>query len=138
MKTSIVYYSATGNTEMMANHLLGFFEDKGFTVSMDYVSDITVDDVSDSELLVLGSPAMGVEEIEEYEFRPFFDDLKPFLPGKKVILFGSYDWGEGEWMDAWQDEAKEAGADVIATLIVNLDPDMEALEAINEVLNAIY
>ena len=138
MKTSIVFYSATGNTETMANYILGILEDKGQDVTIDFVGDVQAGDVADSDLIVLGSPAMSNEDVEDYEFRPFFDELKPSLENKNVILFGSYDWGDGEWMDNWSRETLEANANILATFIAQLEPSEEDFSVIDEKLNALF
>ncbi len=130
MKATIIYYSATGNTEMMADHIEQVLSDLDYDVTSLQVEDASMDDALDAELLVLGSPAMGVEEIEEYDFRPFFDDLSDELGGKKLILFGSYDWGDGEWLENWHDECVELGAEVIAQFKSELDPDDEVFDLI--------
>ena len=138
MKTSIVFYSATGNTETMANYILGILEDKGQDVTIDFVGDVQAGDVADSDLIVLGSPAMSNEDVEDYEFRPFFDELKPSLENKNVILFGSYDWGDGEWMDNWSRETLEANANILATFIAQLEPSEEDFSVIDEKLNELF
>ena len=78
--------------------------------------------------MALGCPSMGAEQLEESEFQPFYDSIKAHLKGKPVVLFGSYGWGSGEWMDTWEADCKEAGADVKAAVICNLAPDSEAAD----------
>ena len=82
------------------------------------------------QLLALGCPAMGAEVLEEAEFEPFFTELEGLLGGKKVALFGSYDWGDGQWMRDWAQRADSAGANVYQDegLILHLTPDEEGLE----------
>ena len=128
MKTTIIYYSATGNTEMIANSISEHLEDKGHDVTILAVEDASLQDAENTDLLILGSPAMGVEEIEEYDFRPFFEDLKPMLFDQDIILFGSYDWGEGEWLESWQEECEDENANVLMTFKAMLDPQDEDLE----------
>ena len=128
MKTTIIYYSATGNTEMIANSISEHLEDKGHDVTILAVEDASLQDAENTDLLILGSPAMGVEEIEEYDFRPFFEDLKPMLNNQDIILFGSYDWGEGEWLESWQEECEDENANVLMTFKAMLDPQDEDLE----------
>ena len=77
------------------------------------VSDITADAAAEYDTLILGCPAMGSEVLEESEFDPFYQELKPSLSGKKVALFGSYDWGDGEWIRNWAEDVKAAGAELI-------------------------
>ena len=138
MNTHIVFYSATGNTESMANYILGVLEDKGHTVSIDFVADTDADTVAQADLIVLGSPAMSNEDVEDYEFRPFFDDLKPQLEGKNVILFGSYDWGDGEWMINWSEETEKTGANILAKFTAYLEPEEEDFNVMLETLNDLF
>ena len=126
----IAYYSATGNTEAMANEIARGAKDAGGEVTLTNISDISPDEVLSYDVIALGCASYGNEVLEEYEFQPFFDDLKPGLSGKKVALFGSYDWGNGEWMESWVQEVLQEGADVVNDegLIANLYPDESALE----------
>ena len=86
-------------------------------------------DVSEYDALALGCPAMGAEELEDTEFEPFFAGIEGKISGKKIALFGSYDWGDGEWMRLWADRVKAAGAEVVGGegLIANNTPDDDAL-----------
>lgn len=128
MKITIIYYSATGNTEMIANSITDYLKGKDHDVTILPVEDASIEDAENTDLLILGSPAMGVEEIEEYDFRPFFEDLKPMLFDQDVILFGSYDWGEGEWLESWQEECEDENANVLMTFKAMLDPQDEDFE----------
>lgn len=119
----IVYWSGTGNTEAMANEIEAAAKAAGADVEVVKFEDTTVDAVADKDVLLLGCPAMGSEELEETVVEPFFAELEPKLKGKKVGLFGSYGWGSGEWMDAWKQRTEDAGATVIGTAIVNETPD---------------
>ena len=107
MKTAVIYWSGTGNTEAMANAVA---EGAG-------VDAVTVYDFSGNaeefDALALGCPAMGAEVLEEDEFEPFFAGIEGKLSGKKVLLFGSYGWGDGEWMHNWQERVTAAGAELI-------------------------
>ena len=119
----IVYWSGTGNTEAMANEIEAAAKAAGADVEVVKFEDTTVDAVADKDVLLLGCPAMGSEELEETVVEPFFAELEPKLKGKKVGLFGSYGWGSGEWMDNWKQRTEDAGATVIGTAIVNETPD---------------
>lgn len=78
---------------------------------------------------VYGCPAMGSEELEEGEFEPFFASAEGKLGGKKIGLFGSYEWAEGEWMRTWQARAEADGAVMLAEgLAVCGTPDEDGLE----------
>ncbi|MBP1532657.1 MAG: flavodoxin [Ruminococcus sp.] len=123
MKTAVIYWSGTGNTEAMAKAVA-----EGAGVSAVTVSEFS-GDVSEYDALALGCPAMGAEELEDTEFEPFFSSIEGKISGKKLALFGSYDWGDGEWMRLWADRVKAAGAEIVdgEGLIANNTPDDDAL-----------
>lgn len=127
-KTAIIYWSGTGNTEAMASAVA----EGAKTVNPDTVcctvSENSAETAADCDTLILGCPAMGAEELEETEFEPFFAALEPKLSGKRVALFGSYGWGDGEWMRDWEARVVAAGADLLREgLIVNEAPDADGL-----------
>lgn len=129
MKVSVVYWSGTGNTEAMANAVLEGAKGAGADAELLPVSAAGAD-VLESDVLLLGCPAMGAEELEESEFEPFFSSLEGALSGKKIGQFGSYDWGDGEWMRTWQERVAAAGGEMIADgVIANNAPDGAALAA---------
>ena len=97
MKVSVVYWSGTGNTEAMAAAVAEGAKSAGAEVELLPVSAASAD-VVNSDALLFGCPAMGAEELEEGEFEPFFSSVEGLLSGKKIGLFVSYDWGDGEWM----------------------------------------
>lgn len=99
MKIIIVYWSGTGNTEAMANAVYAGAKEAGAEVELCNVSQ--AGDVSDCDVLLLGCPAMGNEELEPEEFEPFFATIESSLSGRKIGLFGSYEWADGEWMRTW-------------------------------------
>ena len=141
-KVGIIYWSSTGNTEAMAQAVEEGAKAAGADVEIMEVADADVDKALSYDVLALGCPAMGDEELEDGEFEPFFSDLEGKLSGKKVALFGSYDWGDGEWMrtdsntdfSVQLDKAKDAGAELVDDegLIVNNTPDDEGLAACRE------
>ena len=93
-------------------------------------SDFTADAVAEYDGIAFGCPAMGAEQLEEAEYQPMWDDVKGALSGKKIALFGSYGWGDGEWMRLWEDEARDAGATlVVDSVMANNEPDDDAVEA---------
>lgn len=108
-KIAIVYWSATGNTEQMANAIADGAREAGGDVSVFQTSDFSAEAASVFDKFALGCPAMGAEELEDSEFQPLYESLKPLLSGKNVALFGSYGWGGGEYMTAWKEDAKLAG-----------------------------
>ena len=109
----IVYWSGTGSTEKMANFIAKGIEENGGETQVISVSDANSDIFNDEEIIILGCPAMGAEVLEESEFEPFIESISSKVSGKKVVLFGSYDWGDGEWMRDWTDRMKNYGCDVI-------------------------
>ena len=125
-KVLIVYVTTTGNTEKMAQAIEKGAKGAGADVTCKTVGDTKVSELGGYDVIAFGSPAMGAEVLEEAEMEPFFTDAAGSLSGKKVALFGSYDWGDGEWLRTWEDRCKEAGADVIATVKAHLEPDDDA------------
>ena len=128
MKTEVIYWTGSGNTQVIADAVFEALEDAGCEANLHYVSDVSAEDVKDADFFFLGCPSMTGEDVEEYEFRPFLEDLKPYLKGKPVVMFGSYDWGDGEWMHSWIEEMKEAGADVRTTIIYQWEPSDEQVK----------
>ena len=130
MNARVVYWTGSGNTQMMADAIFEALEDAGVDVEINSVSEVSAEEVKDADYLFLGCPSMSGEDVEEYEFRPFYDDLKPYLDGKPVVMFGSYDWGDGEWMDSWIEEMNSVNADVKFTMIYQWEPTDEQLKEI--------
>ncbi|MDO4275157.1 MAG: flavodoxin [Eubacteriales bacterium] len=130
-KAAVIYWSSTGNTEAMARAVAEGAKAAGTEVDLIEVSDTTADKAAVYDALALGCPAMGDEVLEEGEFEPFFTELEGKLGGKKVALFGSYDWGDGEWMRSWYERTKNAGAEMLQDegLTANNTPEDEELEA---------
>ena len=129
-KVAVVYWSSTGNTEAMADAVVEGAKEKGADVTLYECADFRPEMVGEYDAIAFGCPAMGAEELEETEFEPFFSAIEGKLAGKKVGLFGSYGWGDGEWMRNWEERAKNDGATLVGGegLIVNETPDDEALE----------
>jgi len=123
MKTAVIYWSSTGNTEAMAKAIAEGAGAELFTVS-EFNGKI-----SDYDRIAFGCSAMGAEVLEEAEFDPFFTSIEGELSGKTILLFGSYGWGDGEWMRNWAERAKDDGAVLLGGegFIVNEAPDEEAL-----------
>jgi len=108
----VVYWSGTGNTEIMAEKIKEGLESAGASVDFKTVDQVEPSDVANYDKIAFGCPSMGVETLEEDEFEPFFEAVEGSLSGKKIALFGSYGWGEGEWMDAWVERAEATGANL--------------------------
>ena len=124
-KVAVVFWSATGNTETMANCVA-----EGANGTIVPCGEMNAAKLAEFDAVAFGCPAMGAEQLEESEFEPMFSDLEGSLNGKKIALFGSYGWGDGQWMRDWVDRAKADGAVVFGDegLIVNETPSEEDLE----------
>ena len=127
-KVAVVYWTTTGNTEAMAQAVA---EGAGGADVFE-VSDFEAAKVADYDAFAFGCPAMGSEELDHDEFEPTWEECVPAFGSKPVALFGSYDWGTGEWMETWKESAEDAGVNVVKTVIANLEPDDEALESLRE------
>ena len=110
MKALVVFWSQTGNTEGMAGGIAEGLK-TNHTVDLVNINDAEPN-VSEYDIVALGCPAMGAEELEEEIFAPFYEKVKGDLKGKKVVIFGSYGWGDGEWMRLWEADIKETGANL--------------------------
>ena len=129
-KVAIVFWSATGNTEAMADAVKDGAQEAGAEVSVFAAADFDADMVADFDALAFGCPAMGDEVLEEDEFQPMFDAVLPALNGKKVALFGSYGWGDGQWMRDWEEACQTAGVTLACECVIaNEAPDDEAVAA---------
>lgn len=134
MKMNVVYWSASGNTQKMAEALASTARESGVDVTIKEVSSANAEEALQADILALGSPAMGAEVIEEEEMEPFVNSLESLgLSGKKLLLFGSYDWGDGDWMRDWQDRMKAAGAILVGEdLIAHNEPDDDSLSLLKD------
>ena len=126
-KVAVVYWSSTGNTEAMANAVAEGAKAAGAEVISFETADFTAEKVDEFDAIAFGCPAMGDEVLEEDEFEPMFNSRETKLSGKKVGLFGSYGWGDGEWMQNWEETCKNDGASLACdSVICNETPDDEA------------
>lgn len=124
----VVYWSGSGNTEAMANAVGKGITDAGAEARVVSVSDVTADMLKDEAVFAMGCPAMGSEVLEESEMEPFVAEVEGFASGKKLGLFGSYGWGDGEWMRDWESRMTGAGATLVSeAVIANEAPDDDAL-----------
>ena len=129
-KFAVVYWSQTGNTEAMANAVADGIKEAGNEVDMFEAADFNDGLVGNYDGIAFGCPAMGEEVLEEEEFEPMFEGVKASLNGKKVALFGSYGWGDGEWMANWAEDCKAAGCVLVADPVTANDaPDDDAVAA---------
>ena len=129
-KINIVFWTQGGNTQMMAEAIADGVREAGKEAEVVFVSNITPDELKDESVFALGCPAMGAEVLEEAEMEPFVAEVEGFAAGKKIALFGSYGWGDGEWMRTWEETCKAYGA-VLAcdSVLANEAPDDDAVAA---------
>ena len=129
-KIAVVFWSGTGNTEMMANAVAEGAKAKGAEVDVLTPAVFGSDQMDLYDAVAFGCPAMGAEVLEESEFQPMFDDCASKLEGKKIVLFGSWGWGGGEWMQNWAGQCRELGANLAAEpVICPNQPEEETLAA---------
>lgn len=126
-KVAVVYWSGTGNTEAMANKVLEGAKAAGAQAELFTADQFEASMVEKYDGIAFGCPAMGDEVLEESEFEPMFNACESALSGKRIGLFGSYGWGDGEWMRSWEDTCREDGAVLVSDpVICNEAPDDEA------------
>lgn len=130
----IIYWSGTGNTEAMAEWIREGAQNGDANVKLLNVGDAKIEDVSMADVVAFGCPSMGSEVLEEAEMEPFIESIANVINGKNIILFGSYGWGNGEWMADWQERMEGYGAKVIADgLIINNEADSEGIAKCKEI-----
>jgi len=129
-KIAVVYWSGTGNTEAMATAVADGIKEAGAEAVMMTSAEFDASEMDSYDAVAFGCPAMGAEVLEEDEFAPMFEGCKEKLGGRKIALFGSYGWGDGEWMRIWDEDCKAAGAVMACDFVIcNESPDDEAIEA---------
>lgn len=127
-KVAVIYWSGTGNTQAMAEAVAEGAKSAGADVSL--LACAEAGDVSAFDAVALGCPAMGAEELEDSEFEPMLEGIEPALASKKVALFGSYGWGDGEWMRTWEARCADHGITLAAeSVLAHEAPDDDALAA---------
>ena len=130
MKTAVVYWSGTGNTEAMARAVAEGMTAAGAEAVLLTPAEVQPGDLNAYAAIAFGCPAMGSEVLEEMEFQPMFDEVKRSLGGKSVALFGSYGWGDGEWMRTWEDDCRNAGISLACGSVICCEaPDGAAQDA---------
>ena len=129
MSISVVYWSGTGNTEAMADALADGIREAGGEAALITVDGADAQELVKEDVFALGCPSMGAEELEESEMEPFVAELEGKVSGKKILLFGAYGWGDGEWMRNWEERMKNAGAVLVtgSGIIANEAPDDAAV-----------
>ena len=134
-KIAIVYWSGTGNTEAMANFVA---EGAGGQADLFTPGEFSADLISSYSALAFGCPSMGAEQLEEAEFEPMFEAVKPRLSGKTIGLFGSYGWGDGEWMRTWEEVCQNDGAELVSDCVIcNGPPEGSGLEECSDLGRAL-
>lgn len=128
-KIAVIYWSGTGNTEMMAKAIEEGTKKNSAEVKLLSVDQASVGDVVNADSIALGCPSMGAEVLEEEEMEPFVESIQKAIAGKTIALFGSYDWGNGEWMKEWEKRMEGYGAQLVDEgLILRLEPTDEGIE----------
>lgn len=128
-KIQVVYWSQSGNTEAMAEAIGKGIIDAGKEANVVHVGNASIEELKQASVFAIGCPAMGAEVLEEMEMEPFVTEVEGFAAGKTIALFGSYGWGDGQWMTDWVDRMNAAGANVIngEGLICKDAPDEDAV-----------
>ncbi len=127
-KVAVIFWSQTGNTEAMANAVAEGARAGGAEANVIPAADVS--SIAEYDAVALGCPAMGAEELEDTEFEPMLSSIEPELPGKKVALFGSYGWGDGEWMRSWESRCADQNITLATdSVMANEAPDDDALAA---------
>ena len=127
-KAAVIYWSGTGHTEAMAKAVAEGAEAAGAPVTLLTCAEVT--NVDGYDAVALGCPAMGSEDLEDGEFLPMLEGIEPSLAGKKVALFGSYGWGDGEWLRLWEERCAEKSISLAAESVKCNDmPDDDGLAA---------
>ncbi len=130
-KIIVAYWSQSGNTEAMANAIGEGIREAGKEADVLDIARVSLEDLKKAACFALGCPAMGAEVLEEAEMEPFVTEVEQFAAGKNIALFGSYGWGDGQWMRDWEERMTSAGALLVngEGLIAQEAPDAEAVEA---------
>ena len=129
-KIAVVYWSGTGTTQSMAEAVAEGAREAGADVTVFTSSEFDGGNMGEFDAVAFGCPAMGSEVLEESEFEPMFNGCESALSGKKIALFGSYGWGDGEWMRNWEETCKADGAvRACESVTCNDAPDDDAVAA---------
>ncbi|RDY23350.1 flavodoxin [Romboutsia maritimum] len=121
-KINIIYWSGSGNTETMAESVYSTCKDNAHSKLLS-VDKASIENINEADILFLGCPSMGDEQLEESEMEPFMETISSSIKDKKIILFGSYGWGDGQWMKDWEERIKSLGGILIEdSIISNYEP----------------
>ena len=128
-KIAVVYWSGTGNTEAMAKAVVEGIENGGVEAQLFSAGEFDSSMLSSYDAVAFGCPAMGAEQLEDFEFEPLYESCRTSISGKNVALFGSYGWGDGQWMRSWEESCRESGAILSSdSVICSGYPDAGSLE----------
>ena len=135
----VVYWTGSGNTQAMADSVANGINGAGGQAEVTTFDAITPDQAAAEAVIAFGCPAMGAEVLEEGTVEPFMAEYETKCSGKKVALFGSYGWGDGQWMRDWQDRLVAGGATIIGGegVIANNAPDDTAVAALEDLGRAL-
>ena len=133
----VIYWSQTGNTEEMAKAVAEGITEKGKEAKLLNFYGLSSSELDSDNVFAMGCPAMGGEELEDSDVEPFVEELTGRVSGKKIALFGSYGWGDGEWMRNWVERMSSAGAEIIGGegVICQGAPDTEDIKRLKELGN---
>lgn len=137
-KVAVVYWSGTGHTESMANAVVEGAKEAGAEVDLIFSDDFNEGKLADYSGIAFGCPAMGNEQLEEFSFEPMFAEVEKQLSGKKVALFGSYEWNDGQWMIDWTERCEGNAINLVCPAVTAYgEPDDEALGKLKDLGKAI-
>ena len=137
-KIYVIFWTQGGNTQAMAEAVAEGIREGGKEAEVTYVGSVSADVLKDQPVFALGCPAMGAEVLEESEMEPFVAEVETFAAGKKIGLFGSYGWGDGEWMRNWDETCRNDGALMACDFVICNDaPDEDAKAACEELGKAL-
>jgi flavodoxin short chain len=132
-KIAIVFWSGTGNTQAMAEAVLAGAKEAGAQADLLNADEFSAAKVAEYDAIGFGCPSMGVEQLEESSFEPMFAACESALNGKRIALFGSFGWGDGQWMRDWESRCEDAGARMICdSVICNETPNDDGLNSCRE------
>ena len=132
-KIAVVYWSGTGNTEIMAQEVAAGAKAAGAEADVLTPSDFDSSKISAYDAIAFGCPAMGAEVLEEAEFEPMWNECEGSLSGVKIALFGSYGWGDGEWMRTWEQDCRGENISLVCESVICCEtPGDIELEACRE------
>ena len=135
-KVAVVYWSGTGNTEAMAASVVEGIKEKGAEAVLLTAAEFDASMMDNFDAVAFGCPSMGAEQLEESEFEPMFSACEPKLKDKKIALFGSYGWGDGEWMRTWEETCAADGAVLVCDSVICNDAPDDAAAAACKALGA--